>query len=98
MYFLYLLRHSGELCLPVTGEGSARWQSNDTSHHRSEAKGIKPIVKICAADGYISNFVAPLPAEAAYSSMSSSTQDILSHLDLRNTFGALFIGVSFAAV
>jgi len=30
--------------------------------------------------------------------MSSSTQDLLPHLDLRNTFGALFIGVSFAAV
>jgi hypothetical protein len=30
--------------------------------------------------------------------MSSSTQDLLPHVDLRNTFGAIFIGAIFAAV
>ncbi|OJA20786.1 hypothetical protein AZE42_11307 [Rhizopogon vesiculosus] len=30
--------------------------------------------------------------------MSSSTQDLLPHLDLTDTFGALFIGATLAAV
>ena len=34
----------------------------------------------------------------SHSTMSSSTQDLLPHLDLGNTFGALFIGVTLAAV